>query len=285
MVFTGVMAPPRVKPLRFGLFSAATVVEHGDSDEHWLGGFEYETESCNFLSTLRDPCQPELIDYVFDAQDQPRSFKANPFSINAIDKCSTFGFAETDRRARVMRQLELVTQKAVERELWGGTFADILSNENRFLASNAAEDVTPTGGAVSARTAVAILEGAMAGDCGPGVEGVIHMSRTAASLASSLYRQVPEDPNRLETMLGTAVAAGGGYSGAGPDGTVPTDGSSWIYATGPVKVDLGPKQLINARTAEALDIHVNDLIYQAERPAAVTWDGCCLFAVHVDLTA
>jgi hypothetical protein len=291
MVFTGVMAPPKLRPARFSLFSAADVINHGEGDEHWLSGFDYETESCNFEATLHDMCQPGVGEKIFERDaDIPNFFEAEPFSIEAIDRCSTFGFASVDRRARVLRQLELVTPKAVERELWSGAFASTLNaavagdNKNRFLASTDAEDLTPGGGAVPVKVGLALLEGAM-GDCGPGVEGVIHLTRRAASMASAsgAYRQVPEDPKRLETMLGTTVSAGSGYPGAGPGNVAAAANTAWMYATGPVTVHLGPKQLINAKSAQAVDIHVNDLIYQAERPASVVWDGCCHFAVLVDL--
>lgn len=283
--FTGVLAPPQAEPARFGLLSAATVIEHTDVDEHWTAGFVQETEACNFHSTLRDMCDPELIDNVFELSDAPRSFEATPFSINAIDRCSTFGYKTIDRRDRVMRQLELVTPKAVERELWDGGFSQMTSNANRWLADPAATDVTFTSGTpVSPKVGLALLEDAL-GDCAAGIAGVIHMTRAAASVLSGQWRQVPQDPTVQETMLGTRVAAGVGYSGRGPAGTALTsNGVQWMFATGPVTVHLGPKLLINSKTGEAVDIHVNDLAYQAERPAAVTWDGCCHFAVQINLT-
>lgn len=282
MAFTGVVEAPTVIPARFGLLSAATVIEHGEGDEHWILGFNFETEACNFRATYRDICTISEEGELFVRADGPRSFRAYPFSINAVDECSTFGFEAIDRKARVLRQLELVTPKGVERELWTGSFGDALGQtDNRYLASGSAT-VLNGGTAVSADTGVALLESYIA-DEGPGYQGVIHMSRMTASKASGVYRQSPDDPNVLETMLGTKVAAGVGYPGTGPNGAAVTGGLRWMYITGPVVVHLGAKQIVNPMLPHAVDPHINDLTYQAERPAVVTWDGCVHAAVLVDV--
>lgn len=282
-ITAGVVESPAVEPARFGLLSAADVVNHSGTDEHWISGFHHETEACYFNATLRDVCALESESDVYVSPTGPRSFPAYPFSINAIDKCSTFGFNSTDRRERVLRQLELITAKAVEKELWTGAFGTELTRpDHRFLADSSA--TTLNGGtAVKPALGLALLEAALA-NLGPGYEGVIHMTRDTASMLAGHYRQTPEDAGVLETMLGTKVAAGVGYDGTGPGNVAITGTNRWMYVTGPVTVHLGPKQVVNEKVAWAVDAHINDLVYQAERPAVVVWDGCVHAAVRVDLS-
>jgi hypothetical protein len=189
---------------------------------------------------------------------------------------------------------EAGTQKAVERELWTGAIALASGHfDSRYLASAGATDITPASGSMSPERAVAALEWAL-GQCGTG-EGVIHATRDVASLLPRTIMNV--EPNaRLYTMLGTPIIPGSGYTGDGPAAGVPAipvpvpapgvigaapSASTWLYATGPVTVHLGAVEYIG----EKINTADNDIMVLAGRPAAVHWDGCCHFAVQVDLAA
>jgi hypothetical protein len=100
-----------------------------------------------------------------------------------------------------------------------------------------------------------------------------------------------KDKDHLQTMGGTPVIVGSGYTGQGPvsvtDGTEdPTVANKWIYATGTVKVYLGDVDVVNDNLSQAYDVsgNQNDMRLKAIRPAAVFFDTSIHLAVRVDLT-
>lgn len=118
---------------------------------------------------------------------------------------------------------------------------------------------------------------------------MIHAPRQVASLLEQFieYETVGTGElaqQRLVTKLGTPIVAGVGYTGTAPGNAAPASNRKWMYATGPVSVYLGPSSVVGEVQAW-IDEGVNDLTLQAERGAAVVWDGCCHFAVEVDVTA
>jgi len=266
------------EPAPFGLLTSAEPVR--DSSDRWAGGFSYETTLCSAAVVLTDVCNPTTtVDIWRPGANLRRSFDYVPFVVRVEDSCSTFGFTAADRQERVLARLETCTQKAVEYEFWTGELAQAAgSTDNRFLASSSSSDLTPSGTAVKVKHGLAILEQALA-DCGCGTAGVIHARRDVASALGASNKD-----GRLQTGLGNLLIAGVGYTGSGPAGEVASTSSSWIYATGPVSVRLGDPVLITDRLNQTINTTNNDLIAVAERAAAVTWDGCCSFAVNVNLT-
>lgn len=267
-------APPFVAA-QFGLLSLRD--PDVTADERWLSGFTYESRSCTATVNLLDICGGDAPVNIITPSDDPRNRTFEPFIIEAVDECSTFGFLKNDVEKRAVEALEACTQKALENEFWTGDLATTNGyTENRYLASTDTVDVTPGGSAVKLRYGLAILERALA-DCGCGTRGTIHVTRDVGSV---LPVKVVDE--HLETQLGNYVVAGAGYTGSGPDGTIPGAGT-WMYATGPVSVLLGPSEAVGATMVEQVDRSNNTWEARAQRPAAVTWDGCCAFAVHVDL--
>jgi hypothetical protein len=290
VVFTGVLPAPLVEIAPFGLLSAANVVDHSEgSDSHWMKRMDVETDACYFNADIYDICNSAFTASILDATAGSRSNTVFPFAITAVDKCSTTGFAGVDREQRVLRQLDLVTQRAVETELWGGTLALAASNNNRFITySSGPLGAQTVGTALSPRRALAALENALAG-CGAGARGMIHAPRQIVSLLENSTMQETVGTGeyaseRLVTKLGTIISAGVGYNGNAPNNAAPSANRKWMYATGPVTVHLGPKAVVGDASAW-IDESINDLSLQAERGAAVVWDGCCHFAVEVDITA
>lgn len=96
-----------------------------------------------------------------------------------------------------------------------------------------ATDITPSGGAVSAKVGVALLEGHAAGAYAG--SPTLHLPRTIASLLAG-DQVIEAQGGKLYTRLGSKVAAGGGYdvSNIGPDGTPAAEGTYWLYASGEV---------------------------------------------------
>lgn len=270
-----IFPPQPFLPAPFGLLSLRD--PDVTDDERWLSGFTYESRTCTADVRLLDICGGFAPVPVIAPSDAPRNRVFQPFAIEATDKCSTFGFGAHDVEQRAIDALEACTQKALEHEFWTGSLATTNGYaENRYLASTDTQDVTPGAGPVKLRYGLAVLERALA-DCGCGTRGTIHATR---DVASALPVKVVDD--HLETQLGNFVVAGSGYTGAGPDGTDPSSGT-WMYATGPVSVLLGKSEAVGAKLVQQVDSSNNTWEARAQRPAAVTWDGCCAFAVHVDL--
>jgi hypothetical protein len=289
MAFKGVIPAPAVTEAPFGLFSAATVAERGPRDEHWGMGFEAMTEACNFDATIVDVCGAiDPVDVYVSSGD--RFVSVRPFGVQALDECSTVGFSVEDRRARVVRQLEVVTPKSVEAEFWTGGYRRAweteqlaldpawVDDDTAFLAS--ANTTTLEATAQKPAVALALLEQGLA-DCGPGYQGVIHLSPLIASI---LGDSLNVDGKQLVTNSGHVVAVGAGYDGRGPGQTAPANPfTHWMYATGPMFVVLGSKELITVDETQATDVTTNMMTYVAQRPAAVYSDGCCHLAASADI--
>lgn len=296
MVFQGVFPATNPSAARSGLMSAGgvTVVHHGERNLQWVNGpYGYESMSCGFDLILSDYCSNQADGIILSASDD-RAYTGYPFGIVASYLCTSQGVSLDERKTRVLAMAEAGTQKALERELWTGAIALASGHlDSRYLASADATDITPAGGAISADRAVAALEWAL-GQCGAG-GGVIHATRDVAALLPHTIESGEPDA-RLYTKLGTPIIPGSGYTGDGPADPAPVapvpvsapdaigaapSTTSWMYATGPVTAHLGPVEYIG----EKIDTASNEIMVLAGRPAAVHWDGCCHFAVQVDLAA
>lgn len=270
-----IIEPPPFEAAPYGLLSLRD--PDVTAEERWLNGFTYEARSCTATVNLLDICGGAAPVEVITPPDGDANRTFQPFIIEAVDKCSTFGFGKRDVEKRALYALEACTQKALENEFWTGSLATTNGyTENRYLAHTDTVNLTGAGGPVKVRYGLALLERALA-DCGCGTRGTIHVTRDVGSV---LAQKVVD--NHLETNLGNYLVAGTGYPGTGPDGTAPATGT-WMYATGEVSVLLGPGDAVGRNIGEQVDRSNNTWEARAQRPAAVTWDGCCAFAVHVDL--
>jgi hypothetical protein len=292
---TGVFPAGKLTPARGGILSVADVTTHPDSWGQWTNGsFGWDTIACPVELILADYCANADIGLIAQATGGvPEGW---PFSIISKYACTTLGMKLEERKSIALRQNEVGTQKALERQIWSGAIS-VASNHlsSPYLANGDAVDVTIGGsGATSVKLGVAALEQGL-GDCGLGAQGVIHMSRSAATLALNegaiLWRG-----EHLETGIGTPVIAGVGYDpsvvpafGAvtptpippPPLTPEPAPADQYIYATGPVAVHLGPSEIIDAPIFDRIN---NEIAVLAGRPAAVYWDPCCVLTAHVDLT-
>lgn len=290
MAFKGIFPAAKLTPAPFGLFSVADVKKHGGGDEHWIARFDQESEACAFDTSIIDVCGGVEPVSVFDTNDGLRYIPVSPFGIVAKDACLTPGWSVTDRKARVLRQLELITPKAIEVELWNGTFRQDVDGDDQgmYLSSDAAEVVET--GAQKPKIGLALLEQALA-NCSTGFQGTIHMSPLVGTM---IGMEMQKDGDTLYTMNGNKVVVGSGYDGRGPGDTKSPSNNfvHWVYATGPMFVHLGINELITVSLAEATNLldltenggpQTNEMTFVAERPASVHWDGCCHLAVQVDV--
>lgn len=289
MAFTGTFEAPKIQPSAFGLFSLAKP-ENPEDEDKWVRGFAQEYETT-----------PEFVTN-YDATDTTSSqvsastvnyfTEIDPFFIEIDETRSTLSFSSIDRIARIKRQLDGATQKAIEAELWAGTIRITESHANRALVDPAAI-ILNSGTALSPARALALLEHTISTTSPTGEQGVIHMTRDVASLLGSTYMLTQkEGKDHLETVVGTPVIVGSGYTGAGPtdsagDTETPSSTNKWIYATGLVKVYLGKPDVVNDTLAQGYDVsaNANNIRLKAIRPAAVYFDTSIHLAIRVDLAA
>jgi hypothetical protein len=285
----GVVAAPKIAPSAFGLLAVVKPENSADEDQ-WIRGFsqEWETEVSNLV--LWDDTDV-TVDVVGTRNTPVRHVKIKPFFIEATEDVSTLGFLAIDRVARIKRQIDGGTQKAIEQELWDGAIRKGESHENAALSSSTAT-VLGGGTAYSPKRALAILEQGIAEYSQFGEQGLIHMTRDVAALLSSNSQMLFHDKEKehLQTLGGTPVVVGNGYTGNGPAGDDDEEASAtnkWIYATGAVRVYLGKVDVVNDNLAQGYDVsgNANDMRLKAIRPAAVYFDTSIHLAVRVDLTA
>lgn len=263
---TGILAP-------YGLLSPAVKVIE-DNDPHWQNGFQYDTLGCSGTTTVHSICVSASADIVEGSGEPFRAYK--PFEVRTTFQCSTRSRTAEELETMARDELDIIVQKAVEREFLTGVLADaenVASGEgtNRYLSDDDAVSVTSA--PVKIREALALLEDAIA-YTGNGAQGLLHVPRSVASVDGLS----PDDNGVLRSNVDTPVVAGVGYSPA------PGETDVTIYATGPVTVRLGPVVVVPEEKSQAIDRKVNTITYTATRVAAVTWDSCVHFSAQVDLT-
>jgi hypothetical protein len=279
--------------------SVARVVEHTgrEYDERWIRGFDQEFDgkpSFVRLLTVNDATVADGL--ITDNQSDDRSVRYVPFYIDAEDFASTFSLPGEDRFARVVKQLNTITQKALEYEYWEGVAArglistgpDVFdSGEDNMFLRKAGLATVPVAGAFDPPVALMYVEQAIS-DSPLGENGVIHMTRDVASILGSrlIYKKGEDETSgRAMTRLGTHVVIGSGYTGNGPIGdanATASDTNKWIYATGHVDVHLGKIEIVND-LSQGVDATINNMRIKAYRPAAVFSDASMHFAMRVTL--
>jgi hypothetical protein len=221
MAFKGIFNAPKLTPTEFGLFSAAKPNDNlqASVDEKWVRGFETDFESSPNYVRVWD--QTSAVSFTaFTAASAPYYAEIEPYFIEVEDYATTMGLLGVDRAERVIRQLEAVTQRTIEREFHDGYIARTQSLQNSYLTNTATVVVLNSGAKVPARFAVSILERGISDYSAAGEQGTIHMSRDVAAILGSQYMltRVEDDPGHfhIETNNGTTVVIGSGYSGNGP---------------------------------------------------------------------
>jgi hypothetical protein len=289
MAFNGTFEAPKIIPSAFGLLAVAKP-ENGIDEDKWVRGFAQEWETTPEIVTNYDATDDT--NYTVATVTPIYYDEIDPFFIEVDETLSTLSFNSIDRVARIVRQLEGVSQKAIEAELWDGTIRIGESHNNKALVDPAAT-ILNSGTALSAKRALALLEHTIGTTSPAGEQGVIHMTRDVAALLASDSQLIFHEKgmDHLQTLTGTPVIVGSGYSGAGPtdaagSSETPTAINKWMYATGQVRVFLGKPDVVNDSIAQGYDVsgNQNDVRLKAIRPAAVYFDTSIHLSVRVDLT-
>lgn len=216
MVFpnNGVVEAPKIIPSAFGLL-AVVDVENSANEDRWVRGFSQEWESDLYALKIND--DTDLNETQIAGAGSVNYYnKIDPFFVEVQETRSTLGFLSIDRIARIKRQVEAASQRAIEEELWDGAVRINTGHDNRALTSYGCEIVDGSG--LSAKRALAVLEHGIARTSHSGEQGIIHATRDVVAVLSSnsqmLFHNKVKD--HLQTMGGTPVVVGSGYSGNGP---------------------------------------------------------------------
>lgn len=274
-------------PASFGILSPAVTVVKDESD-NWLDGFTHEIRDARVGVQNRvlthGPADGKATVSTPNSEDILQTYY--PFLVETTFTASTMALTPEKVQERAQQAIDLILQKAVEQELWTGEIAKKLTvadNQNRYLASSEAVDLTPTAGTgVKVGFGQALLEGALGKRTVFGHSGVIHAPRALGDTLKTVLDV--KDYTTLTTPLNNNVVAGSGYPGTGPNGTAPAGNLYWMYATGPVTVRVGELQYTQLTPNHAVDARRNIIEYSASVPVAVTWSTSDLFAVLVDLS-
>lgn len=222
MAFRGIFPAPSIEPIEFGLFAVAKPSAPADEtiEDKWTRGFsqEYDTQP----SYVRMWDETSSTSYVVsDKHTAPLYREIKPIFIEVEDFHSTFSLTGEDRFARVLTQLDAVSQKALEYELWNGEIALAEGFPNMFLSKpgvTVIHDEAAHGNPYSPRRALSLLEH-YAGEQSPaGEHGVVHLTRDAFVLLTSNNQMFMDSNNtqHMQTASGAPVIIGSGYSGDGP---------------------------------------------------------------------
>jgi len=175
-------------------------------------------------------------------------------AVYALHRCRMPGITRVEAQRRAVDALNASENNALEDLLY-----------DRYLAS-----ATDIGGAPTTATrALAILENYAA--VYYAYEPTIHMDRFLASTLT-MNGSIKQHGNRLETEIGSGVAAGTGYSAH------PVPATDYIFATGLVVVRKGKSEVHGAPKMNPAD---NEEVWLAERPVTL---GVECFAVKVAVT-
>lgn len=250
---------PEVAPRRFGLLSVADLT--GVNIIRSLAGTEYRSNGCVPVHGVAgDLCGTQEPKAVTEDDDWANGFGFTTFVQRRCRAVADWPEAK-DRTTSLFAAGE---QNAMETALWG------------YLVSAAADATVLHGGtALSPADAVAALEG-YAGRHYAG-DPVIHGPRGLISLVTD-KGPVERHGNRLETVIGASVVAGGGYGQNGPGGVAAADGVSWMFVTGKV---FGEQGAINVSGPHLVQSpRDNEAVVIAERSNSLNVD-CLVAAVLV----
>jgi hypothetical protein len=289
MAFTGVFTAPKINPSDFGLL-AVVKPENGPDEDKWIRGFSQEWETTiQYLSNWDDTDTTQGV--IVNNATVNYYDEIKPFFIEVDETRSTLGFLGIDRIARITRQIEGMTQKAMEVELWDGDIRKGATHNNKALSANTAS-VVNSGTALPPTRALAALEFEIGSVSHGGEQGAIHMTRDTLAFLSAQGGAISLSKNGdyLQTRSGTPIIVGSGYSGTGPDGDANSTASisnKWMYATSTVKTFVGNIDVVNDNLSQAYDVagNQNDMRLKAIRPVAVYFDPSIHIAVRVNLAA
>ncbi len=263
--------PPPVAPPHSLLSTEGVVVERDATRVlNGVNVWSYPT-GC---PSLWEPCLGGTF-RIKDDESEMLTTRFDAFVVYKPVTCSAIGFGDDsaqDLFDRAEKVLDATISAGVEAAIAGG----VDSSSNPFFGDTNV-DILNSGTAVSAKVGQSYLEQAIGDTCR---QGMLHF--TPAILASlQTWPVTRKDNTELVSVNGTPIVSGMGYQGIDTTAlSTPTAVQDWAFATGPVRVYLGPVRLDLVK--ENLDREINLLTFRAERYVLAVWDTALQAAVLVD---
>lgn len=270
------VAAPPPQPLRYGIFTAATVTD--DLSGHMIAdGFQVPAEDCGVSRLYDSSCPPGDSDLkTFDEGQE--YMEAPPYWVYSTRQCGALGKTPAEFSESVRRRFLGGEQTQVEAAFWGGTAPAVDPN-----LTGAVGVVTVVPGSAGAGAAIAALEESFYSAYG--YEGTIHIN-TAAYAALAYSELITDAPTQgvLRTPIRSRWSIGAGYGITGPAGAAPSAGFVWAFMTPYVMIkrseiirQTDPRDFLNRST--------NQFMGLAERVYAHTWTCDVVHAVQVPVAA
>lgn len=262
---------PTPGPLRYGLFSAATVTD--DLGSRGIAtGFQVPSEGCGTIRPYDANCDTNPVK-VFD--EGLGYMEADPYWVYATRQCGSVGQIPAEITASVRTKLLSLEQHQVEVQVWGG---GALASAPSLTTATGVTTVVP--GVSGAGAAIAALEDAFYATYG--YVGTIHLAMpgyAAVKYAGLMERQ----GGQWVTPIGSVWSIGSGYGSTGPLGVAAGAGNTWAFMTPPVLIRRS--EVIVPDVTATMDRSLNQYMALAERVYAHTWVCDSVFAVQVPLAA
>lgn len=213
--------PPPRQRRRYGLFSAATVV---DMPDRVIGaGLQFFADDCGDDTTVYNQTCDTSPTKPFNEGSE--TVETDPFWLVTRKRCGTVGRTAEEIRAAVRAQLDSAEQREVEDVLWNGAAGQpgVLNLVNNVGTTTVVPSAPGAGAAISA------LEEAFYSV--NGYVGTIHVNMAAEGALEYAGFLNPE-AGVLRTRIGSAVSLGAGYGINGPANVAPAAGFVWAFMTG-----------------------------------------------------
>ena len=290
-----VVNPPTFVDRSYGLLSVVQA-RYGDPDSHWRNGVTYQNLCGIAGDTNDDFCATGNAPSKVKNMTTPIR-GALPFTVFAEVDCPPVGYTPDEQQARARDALTRTEGFQVEQAFWTGSVSPTggavqsgltvlphLAHNAQILDSQSVQTIILQTAAtlVTGNTVVDIVEGvgqleSALGFCYAG-QGVLHVP---LELIEQGFRAgiFETRGSQMFTKAGNLVAAGAGYPGTGPDGTI-LQGALWVYITGQVFAYRSAPEAFDFRTT--VDRSKNTVKTIVERTYVLGWD-CCHFAVPVSV--
>jgi hypothetical protein len=193
------------------------------------------------------------------------TIEVDPITVYSLYGCRSVGDIQRSKQ-RAVDLLNIGEGRALEEGFWKAALAGGADVQDLSGAS-----------AVSAEAGLAILEAFAAENYGG--TPVIHATRDIASIIAT-RGGIARHGKRMESHLGSLVAAGGGYAiNTGPGASAAPAGESWMYATGHIQIMRGTAT-VQGPLMRTIDGD-NETVSLAERTFVAMAD-CFVAAIKVD---
>ncbi len=259
--------PPPVAPPHSLLETEGVVVERDATRVlNGVNVWAYPT-GC---SEVWEVCSDGTFRVKTDESEQPNS-RFDAFVAYKPVTCSSYSVRDPQELFdRAESVLDATISAAVENAIAAGV------DTNPFFG-DATVSVLNSGTAVSPGVALSYLEEAIGETCR---QGMLHFTPAVVSALQAFPIGDAADL-RLITANGTPVVSGMGYQDIDtPFLSTPAATQDWAFATGPVRVYLGPIKMNSVK--ENLDRSDNTLTFRAERYVLAIWDTVLQAAALVD---